>query len=185
MNPKMIKSIMIYLIIIVPVGMFCMYHLITGNVTITYHGYGVDSSGNLYVGLEREIAVYDGDSKISSIQTAASTARAYYFTVQHDDTILLSTASNVYVLDLNGNILSKTEDTNTVVYDRLQWSGKNFTATDGTQYVRCASLGRMRIETSDGNVIYQMPMFDFVVKIITCLWLLSMAIFIPIIVKQK
>ena len=54
------------------------------------------------------------------------TSRGYAFTIQKDDTILLSTASSIYTLDLSGNVIDKQEDVGTKTFNELQKAKKIF-----------------------------------------------------------
>lgn len=160
----------------------CMFLMVSGTVSLFLHGYGIDSSGNLYLGKDTKIEKYYEGAQIATINP--QTSRGYVFTIQRDDTILLSTASTVYILDLNGDILSQTEDTGTKIYNELQSEKKFFVASDGTRYKQYSVLGRAMIANEDGEIIYIMPLLDYTVQLLFILEFLCAFIVIPIIVYQ-
>ena len=141
---------------------FCLVLTNTGRVSITYSGFGVDSSGVLYVGKEGVIEKYNSDKMVGTI--SPQTSRGYAFTVREDDTILLSTADMVYKLDLSGKVLDKWEDEGTSTFNDLQHIRK-FTAKNGQKYVMKLHFGRTVI-CSGEDVIYKMPMLDYIVRIL-------------------
>ena len=141
---------------------FCLVLTNTGRVSITYSGFGVDSAGVLYVGKEGVIEKYNSDKMVGTI--SPQTSRGYAFTVKEDDTILLSTADMVYKLDLSGKVLDKWEDEGTSTFNDLQYIRK-FTAKNGQKYVMKLHFGRTVI-CSGEDVIYKMPMLDYIVRIL-------------------
>ena len=158
---------------------FCLVLMNTGRVSITYSGFGVDSAGVLYVGKEGVIEKYDGNKMIGEI--SPQTSRGYAFTVKEDDTILLSTADMVYKLDLSGKVLDEWEDEGTSTFNDLQFIRK-FIAKDGRQYAMKLHFGRTII-CSGKDVIYKMPMLDYIVRILwySCFvgaFVLAIALFI-------
>lgn len=73
------------------------------SVTISYKGFGIDSKGTLYIGKDSVIEKVN-DGKVM-VTISPKTSREYAFAIKEDDTILLSTASTVYTLDLSGNAI--------------------------------------------------------------------------------
>ncbi|MBQ3548111.1 MAG: hypothetical protein IJA44_06535 [Clostridia bacterium] len=158
----------------------CLVLMNVGNVSITYSGFGVDSAGVLYVGKEGVIEKYDGDKMVGTI--SPQTSRGYAFTVKEDDTILLSTADMVYTLDLSGKVLDKWEDEGTSTFNDLQFIRK-FIAKDGCQYTMKLHFGRTII-CSGEDVIYKMPMLDYIVRILLCLCFIGAFVFAIALFKQ-
>ena len=113
--------LVIYLIIVWPFLIFLGISTDAGYVSISYNGFAIDSLDNLYVGKENKIEKYYNDVLIGTIDP--QTSRAYAFTIK-DDTILLSTTSTVYTLDLNGNIVSEREDYELETFNMLQHQKK-------------------------------------------------------------
>ena len=175
-----IKMLVIYLIIVWPFLIFLGISTDAGYVSISYNGFAIDSLDNLYVGKENKIEKYYNDVLIGTIDP--QTSRAYAFTIK-DDTILLSTTSTVYTLDLNGNIVSEREDYELETFNMLQHQ-KNFTAANGKTYFLKSSFGRKKIVSEDGNVIYNMPVKDYIVKLMFIAAFISAFIIIPIIVYK-
>ena len=81
----------------------CLMMVITGTATLSISGFAVDSSDRLYVGMQKEICVYENGTIIDRL--SPHTSRTYIFTITEDDTILLSTSTTIYVMDLKGNMM--------------------------------------------------------------------------------
>lgn len=173
--------LVIYLIIVWPIVLACFLSMISGHVSISYSGFAIDSSDNLYVGKESKIEKYHDGVFIETINP--KTSRGYAFTILDNDTILLSTASTVYTLDLDGNVISEREDFGTKTFNSLQHQ-KKFTAANGKTYFLKSSFGRKQIVSEDGDVIYNMPVKDYIVKLLIITAFISVFIFIPIIIYK-
>ena len=129
----------------------------------SFHGFGLDSQGKLYVGLGRSIAVYENGVKIDEIRRI-ETSRGYTFTVWPDDTLMLASGNRVCILDLQGN-------------ERLRpWTEDPWTANrvaDGKwrfqeEYVAKRPFGRVVIYHGD-QIIYKMPLLDYLVMMLLIL----------------
>lgn len=179
---KAIKMLIIYVACICPIMFTSLMLIASGTVSLSYSGFGVDSAGILYLGTDAGIKKYDDGELIGSINP--QTSRGYIFTIQKDDTILLSTASRIYKLDRSGNILDQQEDIGTSTFNELQKTKKHFVAQNGCEYVMQSSLGRVII-CSDDEIIYQMPILDYTVKIAFSLAFVSVFVFVPIIIKKS
>lgn len=175
------KLLIIYLLILFPIITICNTLMNTGRVSIIYSGFGVDDSGVLYVGKESGIEKYKDGKMIGII--SPQTSRGYAFTIQGDDTILLSTASTVYTLDLSGNVLDEWEDKNTSTFNKLQFI-KKFTTKDGHKYVMKSHFGRTII-CCNNEIIYQMPLLDYIVKILWFSCFLIAFIFAIMFIKDR
>lgn len=174
------KLLIIYLLILFPIITICNALMNTGRVSINYSGFGVDDSGVLYVGKDSGIEKYKDGKMIGII--SPQTSRGYAFTIQGDDTILLSTASTVYTLDLSGNVLDEWEDKDTSTFNKLQFI-KKFTTKDGHKYVMKSHFGRTII-CCNNEIIYQMPLLDYIVKILWFSCFFIAFIFAIMLVKQ-
>ena len=174
------KLLITYLAIAVPVMAVCIFLIISGTVSLFLNGYGIDSSGNVYLGKDTKIEKYYNGAYVGTINPR--TSRGYAFTVQSDDTLLLSTASTVYIMDLDGNILSQTDDVGTKIYNKLQSEKKEFFASDGSRYIQYSSFGRTIIAHEEGDIVYKMPLLDYVVKLLFCGEFIFAIILIPIII---
>ena len=175
------KLLIIYLLILFPIITICNILMNTGRVSIIYSGFGVDDSGVLYVGKDSGIEKYKDGKMIGII--SPQTSRGYAFTIQGDDTILLSTASTVYTLDLSGNVLDEWEDKNTSTFNKLQFI-KKFTTKDGHKYVMKSHFGRTII-CCNNEIIYQMPLLDYIVKILWFSCFLIAFIFAIMFIKDR
>ena len=143
---------------------FCILSLATGNVTIFLHGYGVDSSENLYIGLEREIIILQGGNMIGSINTRVTPSKAYRFSVLPNDTIIISNSSQVYVMNSCGELIGEYEDVNSQNFSRMRCP-KKITSRNGIQYSLKNYFGRTSIVSGENQIEYKMPLLDAIVKI--------------------
>lgn len=176
------KMLIVYVFIVFPLAFISLVLLISGNVTMFYNGFGIDSSGVLYVGKNLKIEKYLDGKVFATINP--KTSRGYVFTIQKDDTILLSNGSTAYTLDLSGNVINKQEDTGTKIYNELR-KGKNaFTTSEGKTYVINSRIGRTIVTSEEGIVVYEMPLLDYIVKLTFFFMMLSIFIFVPIIVYK-
>lgn len=145
----------------------------TGVVSLVTHSFAVDSSGKLYVGKDSKIEVYRDGSLLYKI---TNLPRGFFFTIETDDTIFLSDGSTVYVMDLNGNILSQREDQNGESQIGLL-NKKTYISKNGEEYLKRSNWGRVEIVhfvNDDDIVIYKMPLLDYTVLILA--WVLGISI---------
>ena len=159
-----------------------MFFLLTGKVNLFYTGFALDSQGRLYVGKASKIDVWEDGRYITSI--SPQTSHGYAFTIQHDS-ILLAANSNLYTMDLSGNILTQKEDAHTQEYNRLYAQRKRFTQTDGVSYRSQNCMGYYTISCMDNQndePIYRMPLLDYAIKILCVVTYVSWAIYILIMI---
>ncbi len=175
------KLLIIFLLILFPIITICNVLMSMGIVSITYSGFGVDSLGVLYVGKENTIEKYKDGKMIGKI--SPQTSRGYAFTIQEDDTILLSTASIVYKIDHSGKILDEWEDEDTSTFNDVQFIRK-FIAKDGRKYVMKSLLGRTVIYCNN-DIIYKMPLLDYIVKILWFSCFLIGFVFVIAFIKER
>lgn len=142
--------------------LFCLCMIVSGKVSLTINGFAVDVEGQLYLGQERRIVVYKDGRYVRTIRP--KTSRTYKFTIIEGETLLLSTSTKVYTMDLLGNVLTEQNDEGTRVYNQLQ-AKKVFVDMNGVKYTRTAPIGRVCI-CRDDCPIYRMPMLDYIVKLI-------------------
>lgn len=180
MNKK--RALMIYAPISGLVVLFCFYMIFSGKVSLSMNGFAVDKDDCLYIGKEYTIEVYKNDELLRTINP--QTSRSYVFTILNGDTILLSTSSKVYTMDLYGNVLSEEPDDMTKVYNRLQREKKEFFSVNKETYCLKNKWGRTYIVNNE-NVIYKMPLVDYVVRLLLCIAFISIWIFVPITVLSK
>jgi len=173
---KIPKRLSKFLLVIIPISIVIIFVLTTsGLVSLITHSFAVDSSGKLYVGKDSKIEVYRDKSLLYKI---TNLPRGFFFTIEVDDTILLSDGSTVYVMDLNGNILSQREDNNGETHIELL-NKKIYISMNGEEYRKQSSWGRVEIVHIDKNydiVIYRMPLLDYIVLILA--WILGLSILV-------
>ena len=181
------KFFVIYVPIVGVIMWFCMGMIFSGTVSLSMNGFAVDKDGYLYVGKEKDIVVFNEGEIVRTI--SPKTSRGYQFTILSGEKILLSTSSVVYTMDLSGEILSKEEDVNTKIYNKLQREKSFFTAEDGTEYHTRSYWGRTQI-CKNNEVIYEMPLLDYIVRVLIIvvligLGILLITIFYPMIRDKK
>lgn len=154
----------------------CIILIATGTVTLSISNFAVDSNDRVYIGKEREILIYQNNRIVGSIEPP--TSRSYAFTVTEDDTILLSTASNVYLLDLNGSVLNKEPEIGTTTFNELQRNRKEFLSVKGDFYQMRGNLLRTRIVKNGSEVVFQISVLSVIVKYLLVLSVIGMYIFI-------
>lgn len=150
-------------------------------VCIEWHGFGVDVSGNVYIGRQSSIDVYSEQRIVRTIKLPKY--RTYYFTIKAD-TIYLSDSNNIYTLDLDGKLLSQNADTTASVYSKLQHMHK-IEGDDGNLYHVRNLLFRCSVFSEDGKLVYKMPWKDFVAKLYVLLHLLFAAIMVVNMLLKK
>jgi hypothetical protein len=154
----------------------CVMLVVCNVVTLSIKSFAVDSQDRLYIGQSEVICVYEGDELVNQI--SAQTSRAYQFTVQSNDTVLLSTASKVYIINMNGEILDEYEDVGTKTYNKLQRNSKTFTSNKGDKYQIKDALARTKIVKNNTETVYQIPVLSVVVKLLIELCLVSIILFV-------
>lgn len=145
------KRILLFLCFLVVAG-FCL--AIAGEG----HGFGVDSNGYVYIGKSDQVEVFEEGRMIRAIQLPPH--RAYYFTVQADDTILFSNSDYYYVLDLNGDVLSKKPEFEFQIFNRLK-TQREVVTESGMRYLYQNIFGCEIIKNNDGEIIYQTPLKNY------------------------
>jgi hypothetical protein len=154
---------------------------VLGFTSTDFNGFAVDSNNRLYVGRD-EIEVYENGELLKTINP--KTSRAYVFTIQDDDTILLSTASKVFIMDLDGNVINQYEDTYTKIFNGLTREKNLFTAKDGTQYSVKHRLTWLEIVKDNDVRVYRLPMLDFATRITTAVACISLWILVPTLIVK-
>lgn len=160
----LMRRLFVFCLILCSVFFPCLLLIITGNATIFIDSYAVDSNDRLYVGKEGKIDVYDNGNFQYSIDSRTSKSCA--FTINEDDCIVLSTASHIYILTLQGEELSVYEDPGSSMYARLQIGKRTFHSKNGDTYKRVCFWGRTKIIKNNEQIVYQMDFLSFTVKIL-------------------
>jgi len=178
--PKILSQ---YLSVMVPIVIITFILSISGIVSLDTHSFAMDSSGKLYIGKDSKIEVYKDEAQLYTI---SNLPRGFFFTIDSDNTILLSEGSTVYIMDLLGSVLSQREDHNGETQIKLV-NKKIFISSSGDKYLKRSNWGRVEIVQVVGNkeiVIYKMPILDYIVLILLWFMVISGLILFPIILLQ-
>ena len=82
---------------------------VTGKVSLGNHGVCMDAEGNIYVGRDRQITVYDlAGTQIQVI--SPHTSRGYQFRIERDQ-LYVTAGGRILKMDLTGTILGQENDT--------------------------------------------------------------------------
>lgn len=176
MDGKQLSRMPAFIVPLACVLFICVMLVICNAVTLSIESFAVDSQNRIYISRPEEIHVYEGDRLVKRI--SAQTSRGYQFTVLKSDAILLSTSSNVYTMDLDGNVLSVREDVGTKTYNKLQYARKTFTSHKGDQYQIRNEIGRTKIVKNGTETVYQISVLSVIVKMLIALCIASIILFI-------
>ena len=170
------KKAMTMILLWIVVGFTCVMLIITGAINLSVESFAVDKNDRLYISTTNGIAVYEEGMQVGRI--SLPTSRGYKFTIQRNDTILLSTSTKVYILDLSGNILSQREDTGSRTFYQLQKNRRTFKSWHGDNYHLRGIFGCMRIIKNDSEVIFRTGALSAIVTIVMVFGWISVAVFI-------
>ena len=179
MNTQLIpKRVLLFLIASQTVFLLCTFLFVTGIVSFGFNGFGVDSSGKIYVGIGHKIEVFEDGKKILTIKKG--TSRGYCFTIQKDDTILLAGGEDVFIFDLCGkHTIAQWKDPS--IEDHLEENMYSFVTSGGDVYSATSPMGRLTIY-HDEKPIYKMPLQDYVG---TILFFISIPFFVISVYLEK
>ena len=162
---------------------FAFFMPMSKSVCINYKGLAADSEGNLYLGEDEDIRVYDAQGNFLR-SFSANTNRGYRFTIVNDH-IIEFLSGDVLIMNLSGEVTMEYDDSE---LSRFEYSinPNKFTATDGTTYQMKSWFLRDRVYRTDtsshSEVIYEMPLLSYIVKIDLVISIVSMIIVFPIII---
>lgn len=171
---KKINKLMIVCPIFGFIMLFCVFSIISGKANLGISSFAVDSLDRVYIGTSQQIEVYEGG--ILKYTINPQTSKSYVFTILDDDTILLSTATTVYSMDLSGNILDSWEDRATETYHRISKNKNKFMLENGDEYKLKGWAGWTRIVKNGETVVYRITVFSFAVKLILYITVISMGL---------
>lgn len=179
------KKLMIALAVFAPaffcVMLFCLIFIISGKASLSLFGFAVDRADRVYVGVQNEIRVYE-DGKIVNTITPQS-SRNYAFTIR-DDLILLSTSTNIYWMDLDGNILKTEQDFGASTFNDLYWNKWKFISENGDEY-RLTGIFVTRIIKNRSETVYQSDGLSVAVNVLFPLCFVAMFVFAIWVVAEK
>lgn len=155
-----------------------MIHM-QGLFTYQYSGFGIDSHGILYVGTDSGIKKYQNGEVIGSVYP--QTTRGYSFTVQSDDTLLLSVSDKFITMDLDGNVLNmKDYEDDYHLQSEIEKSNRVFVDQKGSVYKVKLPFLRTTVYDQDGKIVFQMPVLDYVMRILHIFIFIAFFTFIPL-----
>ena len=184
---KMPKLLIVYLLIAWPIIMFFLITTSTGKVSISYDGFAIDNNSNIYLGKNSAIEVLNYDGKILR-NISPYTSRGYKFTITSNNQIKISTGNYLYLTDLSGNLISKKEITDYKDDELISVNRYKFVTSDGTQYVMKNHFLRTCIYQMHGKqktIVYKMPVFDYIVKLLIIACFLGLIIIVPIVIFKS
>lgn len=160
------KMLFIFVGVVVPLLLIIIILVATNTVSLTYSGFAIDSENNLYLGKTGgKIDVYSGGKIVKSI--SLMTSKGYAFTIKKDK-LVVAALSNIYILDLEGNILEKKECLNDTEYNKLFKEKNIFIDSEGNKFILSNVFGYYSIKSRDNNEIYPkdvfIPAFKFALK---------------------
>lgn len=164
MDKKVIKILAIFMPVWAGIILFCLCMTTFGGASPSIVGFAVDSQNRIYVGESNGIEVHENQLHVLTINP--QTSRSYVFTILEDDTILLSTPTKVYHMDLTGEIMDTWEDNGADTFNQIQYQKHRFTSANGDEYKVKGLLGRTRIVKNETEVVYRISLLSFIVKIL-------------------
>ncbi len=176
MNKKITQRLLLFCVIVGSVVLTCLFLLISGTANPSISSFAVDSHDRLYVGKQSKIDVYKNGLYQYSINPR--TSRAYVFTINENDNIILSTASKIYVLSLEGDEISSSEDPGANMYNQIQYQKSKFISQNADVYKLVGVLGWTRIIKNETTVVYQIDILSFTVKVLLIVSFLTLFIFL-------
>ena len=173
MDEQVLKYFLLFILVISIIMIPCLILIIGGHATLSIAGFAVDESGRLYVGTASEIQIYENNELVGTL--SPKTSRSYAFTIK-DNKLLLSTASQVYLMDLDGNVLETKEDLGASTFNQLQRQRKRFVSDNDTYRLK-NTWGRAKIVKNDSEIVYQISIASVIVKALLVIFAIAMVSF--------
>ena len=182
MNKVAMKHLAIFTIALSCIVLPCLALLITGIATPFISGFAVDNLERVYIGGTNEIFVFQDGNIVDTINP--HTSRAYAFTINNDNNILLSTSTKIYIMDLDGNILSEDEDVAANIYNHIKYKSGKYTSSNGNVYEMKDYFGWTCITKNEVETVYRISFLSFIVKILIFGSVIAVIIF-PIYITRR
>lgn len=157
----------------------------SGDVCLNYNGFGVDDKGNLYLGYERHIVVLnENGERINEFRTQTEYITDFLI-VDNEYIYEYSNKRYFAIMDLNGKLISKSlyGEEGYRAPPNGDWPLSTHTNESGTAYESFKKLGRFevyRVENGSYELIYRMPLYDYVIKLCGIVFPVGMFVVIPI-----
>jgi hypothetical protein len=161
----------------------CLALIIAGAATPFISSFAVDKSNRLYVGTQNEIRVYADSLLVDTI--SPKTSKSYAFTINKDQTITLAASTNVYTMDLKGNVLQSQTDPGANMYNQIQYRKRKFISHNGDEYRLVSALGWTRIVKNGEETVYRISPLSFATKILLAVCIAAAPIFPLWVMIQK
>ena len=145
---------------------FTIYSFICVFPDMEWHGYGVNSSGQVYVGKHGEILVYLDRECVQEIKIPKY--KAYYLTVEDNDTILIASTLEVNTYDLTGNLLDTIPDPGLDKYYELE-GVLTIQHPSGDAYKVRNVFGFRTITKNSETIVYQTPIGGVLLTVLAIL----------------
>ena len=146
---------------------FSVLGYLTGANTISYNGFAIDSEENLYLGFpEGKIKVFKDNQYVKTI--FSGTNRGYDFTIVDGNKIYVYIAPQGYFLDLNGKRIEN-PTAEFKYFHEYRPDENEFVFSDDVIYKQKFNMGRtkiIKISNNEPETVYEMPLDDYIVKII-------------------
>lgn len=163
------KKLIALLFLLLLIDVSIQYTIDHNQIDTSYQGFAVDSQGNLYLGVPSRIVVVDTNGvELYSFSTIST--RGYAYTINEEDQILLRSIAYLYTMDLHGNVLK--EEAATARNDHilpLTSSMRSFRDSAGNIYQmksRFFRTGIYKYVDGKASLVYQMPLLNYVLKLV-------------------
>lgn len=170
--------------------LFCFGCMLMGDVNLSIDCFAVDSTERVYVGLDSKICVYEEQQLLYTIREFKGlgdiTVKASIFTITPDDTLKMATGGYVIFMDLDGNVQEiQLDNADSSVFTQMESKKNKFVSSDGDVYTKRHALGRTFIQKNDGEIVYQISVFSFVVKLLLIVSILGFVVSVPAILVYE
>ena len=171
-----LKKLVIFGLFTLPLYVVFIFCTFTGLIVGSYYGFAVDNDDLLYIGKNSKMDVYDNGE---FVRTVYRTERGYRFTIQEEH-LYIASGGLVEITDLSGVLIETVDDSTRSELIRLS-KQKNSFVTDDAKYMATNTFGFYKITkyNNDGGneVVYQNPIFDFVLRLAGPIGFVSFVIF--------
>lgn len=180
---KEYKYLAVFCIPFFCIVMACLMLILTGIANPFLSGFAVDSSNRLYIGTQNEIRVYADGLLVDTINP--KTSSSYAFTISKDQKIILAATTDIYTMDLEGNVLNTQTDPGADMYNQIKYRNRQFISHGGDKYTLVSVLGWTRIDKNGEETVYKISPLSFAVKVLLAVCAVGLFIFALWVAKQK